>query len=148
MTSRAMFLIAAAGLAATLAPSAQGVITLGNGDSATLASILASNDHQVDIGDKVFTFSTFTSSAFSSSNVSITGFIATNPNDGIGFDITGGFGDVNPSDSQISEFNLLYSVGISPTCAQGYPPAQGRGSGVQRGRGRRRLVRPRGRERL
>ncbi len=122
MTSRAMFIVAAAGLAAAMSTSAQGVVTLNNGDSVSLAALLApTSDHLVDIGDKRFTFTTFTSSAFSSSNVFITGYVASNPLDGIGFDITGGFGDVNPGDGAISEFNLLYNVEVQTAAlAQGY----------------------------
>ena len=122
MTSRAMFVVAATGLAATIVPSAQGVVTLGNGDTVVLSSLLApTSDHLVNIGDKTFTFSTYTSSVFPSSAVFITGFIAPNPNDGIGFDITGGFGDVVPGDNAISEFNLLYNVEVQqPFFNQGY----------------------------
>ncbi len=121
MTSRALFLSSAIGLAAGLASSSQGAITLGNGDVASLQSILASNDHQVNIGDKTFTFASFTSSTFNVANVFITGFIASNALDGIGFDITGGFGDVIPGDGNISEFNILYNVEVQPAfLQQGY----------------------------
>jgi hypothetical protein len=121
MTSRALFLSAAIGLAAGVATSSQGAITLGNGEVASLQSILASTDHQVNIGDKTFTFASFTSSAFIASNVFISGFIAPNPLNGIGFDITGGFGDVNPTDGAFSEFNILYNVEVQPAfLQQGY----------------------------
>jgi hypothetical protein len=116
-----MFLVAAAGLATTLAPAAHGAITLLNGESANLAAILASNDHQVNIGDKTFTFNAFTSSVFPMANVFITGFVAANPLNGIGFDITGGFGDITPGDTLISEFNILYTVEVqSAFLNQGY----------------------------
>jgi hypothetical protein len=121
MTSRGLFVSAAIGLAAVVAGNAQGAITLNNGDSASLQSILASSDHQVNIGDKTFTFASFTSSVFNVSNVFITGFIASNPLNGIGFDITGGFGDVQPGDALVSEFNILYNVEVQPAfLAQGY----------------------------
>lgn len=121
MTSRAVFLAVATGLAAALAPSARAEITLANGQAASLASILASNDRTVLIGDKKFVFSTFTSAHFPVANIFITGFIANNPLDGIGFDITGGFGDVVPGDGIISEFNLLYTVEVqAPFLAQLY----------------------------
>lgn len=121
MTSRALFLSVAAGLAAGAASVSQGAITLGNGDAVSLQSILASNDRQVNIGDKTFTFASYTSSAFPVANVFITGFIASNPLNGIGFDITGGFGDVVPGDTLISEFNILYNVEVQPAfLQQGY----------------------------
>lgn len=121
MTSRAFVLTAAIGLAASVASVSQGAITLGNGDSVSLQSILTSNDRQVNIGDKTFTFGAFTSSAFQVQNVFITGFIASNPLNGIGFDITGGFGDVVPGDALISEFNILYNVEVQPAfLQQGY----------------------------
>jgi hypothetical protein len=121
MTSRAVFVSVAAGLAACLSSVSQGAITLGNGEVASLQSILASNDRQVNIGDKTFTFASYTSSAFAVQNVFITGFIASNPLNGIGFDITGGFGDVMPGDALVSEFNLLYNVEVQPAfLQQGY----------------------------
>jgi len=120
MGSRASFRLAAAGMAATLAPFAQGSITLANGQSARLDSVL-SGDRQVIIGDKLFTFTTYTSGQFPTDQVFVTGFIAANPNDGIGFDLTGGFGDISPGNAGISEFNLLYTVEIVPSAfSQGY----------------------------
>ena len=121
MTSRASVLFVAIGLAASVASVSQGAITLGNGDSVSLASIMASNDRQVHIGDKTFTFGSYTSSVFPVTNVFISGFIANNPLQGIGFDITGGFGDVVPGDTSISEFNILYNVEVQPAfLMQGY----------------------------
>jgi hypothetical protein len=112
MLSRAVFWAAAAGLAALAAP-AKGAITLTNGQAVSLSSVLASGDHQVNIGDKLFTFSSFTSAQFPVSAVFISGYIASNPNDGIGFDITGGFGDINPGDATVSAFNVGYSVEVN-----------------------------------
>jgi uncharacterized protein (TIGR03382 family) len=123
MTSRALFFAAATGLAATLSPVAHGAITLQNGQQALLADILGPNnpDHTVNIGDKTFVFQTYTSAHFPTSAVSISAFIAANPLDGIGFDITGGFGDTSAGDAIIAEFNLLYTVEVNPTfLAQGY----------------------------
>src|SRR5262249_12555313 len=46
---------------------------------------------------------------------------ANDPLQGIGFDITGGFGDPTPGDGQFSEFNILYNVEVdAPFVAQGY----------------------------
>ncbi len=122
MFSRACALLAAAGLAAlTVAQSASAAITLTNGQSVLLSTILAEPDRGVIISDKLFTFQSWTSSQFNPSNVFISGFIANNPLDGIGFDITGGFGDVSPGDSIISEFNLRYTVEVLPAfLAQGF----------------------------
>ena len=121
MTSRAVYVLAAALLGAAASPQARAVITLNNGDSVALSTILASNDRQVNIGDKAFIFTTYTSASFPAANVSITGFIANNPNDGIGFDITGGFGDTTPGNGQSAEFNLLYTVSVQPGfLGQGY----------------------------
>ncbi len=123
MPSRAVFLSAAAGLAAAMAPLAQGAITLGNGQSAQLSDIIGPNnpDRTVNIGDKTFVFTTYTSAHFPATSVSISAFIAANPLDGIGFDITGGFGDLVAGDAIISEFNLLYTVEVNPAfLAQGY----------------------------
>ena len=115
MTPCALRAFAAAGLAA-FAGSAQGVIVLNNGDSRPLAVIIGPNnpDRQIQIGDKLFTFISWTSVAFPTSGVSISAFIASNPLLGTGFDITGGFGDVIPNDTTISEFNLRYTVEILP----------------------------------
>jgi hypothetical protein len=123
MPSRALFFTVATGLAATLAPLAQGAITLTNGQSALLSNIIGTQnpDRTVNIGDKTFVFTTYTSAQFPATAVSISAFIAANPLDGIGFDITGGFGDLAAGDATISEFNLLYTVEVNPTfLAQGY----------------------------
>ncbi|HVU63379.1 MAG TPA: hypothetical protein VHC70_05350 [Phycisphaerales bacterium] len=120
MLSRAVFWAAAAGLVALAAP-ARGAITLNNGQAVSLATVLASNDHQVNIGDKLFTFNAYTSSQFPVSSVFISGYIAANPNDGIGFDITGGFGDLFPGDINASTFDINYSVEVNAAAlAQGY----------------------------
>ena len=122
MNSRALAALAVASLAALAAP-AQAVIVLNNGDSRGLDVILGSTnpDHAVQIGDKLFTFVTWTSVAFPPPAVSIAAYIANNPLQGTGFDITGGFGDVNPNDPSISEFNLRYTVEILPSfIQQGY----------------------------
>jgi MYXO-CTERM domain-containing protein len=122
MTSRALRALAVAGLAA-FASSAQGVIVLNNGDSRGLDVILGSTnpDHQIQIGDKLVTIISWTSVQFPTSGVAISAFIASNPLQGTGFDITGGFGDVIPNDTSISEFNLRYTIEVLPAfIAQGY----------------------------
>ena len=122
MSSCALRALAVAGLAA-FASSAQGVIVLNNGDSRPLDVILGANnpDHQIQVGDKLFTFISWTSVAFPTSGISISAYIASNPLLGTGFDITGGFGDVIPHDTTISEFNLRYNVEILPSfIALGY----------------------------
>ncbi len=104
----------AAGLAVSAASAAHGVMVLNNGDAVSLAAILNSNDHKVAIGDKLITFGSYTSETFPAAGISVTGFIATNPLDGIGFDLTGGFGDVNTADALPSTFHLSYTVEIDP----------------------------------
>src|SRR5690349_3346337 len=101
MTSRALPEFAGASLAACVSPALI-AITLSNGQTVGLDSILNSSDRQVIIGDKLFTFVTWTSVQFAPANVSISAFIASNPLAGTGFDITGGFGDVNPGAMTIS----------------------------------------------
>lgn len=121
MNSRVMSALAVSGLS-LCASGAQGAITLNNGDFRPLAEVLGPNnpDRGVIIGDKLFTFLNFTSVDFSTSNVLLTAFIANNPLTGIGFDLTGGFGD-QPGDTHINEFNLRYTVEILPAFyAQGY----------------------------
>lgn len=123
MASRALFFSAAAGLAVVCASHSQGAITLTNGQAALLSDVIGPNnpDRTVNIGDKTFVFTTYTSAHFPATAVSISAFIAANPLDGIGFDITGGFGDLISGDGTISEFNLLYTVEVNPTfLAQGY----------------------------
>ena len=87
MPSRAMFLLAAIGLVAGAAPAAHGVIELFNGGTPVmLADILApTNDHQVKIGDKLFTFTNYNSTTIPLGEVFIAGYIdPNNPNFGIG----------------------------------------------------------------
>ncbi len=122
MILRALPALAALSLAALAAP-AHGVIVLNNGDTRGLDVILGPTnpDHAIQVGDKVFTFVTWTSVQFPPPTVSISAYIAANPLQGTGFDITGGFGDVNPNDTVISEFNLRYTVEILPSfIQQGY----------------------------
>lgn len=102
------------------AGSAQAIFVLGNGDSRPLTDILNSSDRKFQVGDKIFTVLTYTSAALPASGVSISGFIANNPLTGIGFDLTGGFGDV-PGDTSIADIAFRYTVEIDPTFyANGY----------------------------
>jgi MYXO-CTERM domain-containing protein len=104
---------------AMFAGSAHAVFVLGNGDSVTLAQLQNSSDHQFQVMDKLFTILTYTSATVSPNDVSVTGFISANPQDGIGFDLTGGFGDV-PGDGQITDMNLHYTVEVvNPQLSQG-----------------------------
>lgn len=121
MTFRALCALAATGLAALATSSSHAAITLTNGQSVNLDVVLASNDRQVNIGDKTFTFETFTSTAFNPASIAVAAFISPNPLQGTGFDLTGGFGDVMPGDSNISEFNIRYTVEVQPAfVALGY----------------------------
>ncbi|HMN40992.1 MAG TPA: hypothetical protein PKE29_09110 [Phycisphaerales bacterium] len=117
MTFRAHCALAAAGLAALASSSSFAAITLTNGQSVNLDVVLASNDRQVNIGDKTFTFESYTSSSFVPSTISVTAFVSANPLQGTGFDLTGGFGDINPNDANISEFNVRYTVEVMPAFA-------------------------------
>jgi hypothetical protein len=120
MNVRALCALAAAGLAACTSPS-RAAITLQNGEQVQLDAVLSSSDHQVIVGDKLFTFIAYTSVAFPSTGLSVVGYVAQNPLSGTGFDLTGGFADVNPGDSVISEFNLRYTVEVLPAfLQQGY----------------------------
>jgi MYXO-CTERM domain-containing protein len=104
---------------ATFAGSAHAIFILGNGDSVTLQQLQDSSDHQFQVMDKVFTILTYTSATVPATDVSVTGFISANPADGIGFDLTGGFGDV-PGDSVITDMNLHYTVEVAdPQLSQG-----------------------------
>ena len=114
-------LAAIAGLA-LLAPAANAIVPLNNGDSIPLESLLApGSDRKFQVFDKIFTLESFTSSTFTPSAVTVVGFFhPTNPLE-FGFDITGGFGDASPGDGNIHEFNLQYTVEIDPTfLALGY----------------------------
>ena len=97
---------------ALFAGSAQAVFVLGNGDHRALTDILNSNDRKFQVGDKIFTVLTYTSAAIPASMVDVTGFIAQNPLSGIGFDLTGGFGDV-PGNATFSDINFRYTVEIA-----------------------------------
>ncbi|HMN40991.1 MAG TPA: hypothetical protein PKE29_09105 [Phycisphaerales bacterium] len=101
------------------AGAAQAVFVIGNGQQVNLAAVLNSNDRQFQIGDKLFTILTYTSDTLPAANVSVTGFISANPLDGIGFDLTGGFGDV-PGNNVISDIVLRYTVEVTePQLGQG-----------------------------
>src|SRR5438128_1287113 len=109
----------AAGLLLAAAGSARAVFVLGNGAQVNLAAVLNSSDRSFQVGDKLFTLVSYTSDAVPAANVSVTGFISTNPTDGIGFDLTGGFGDV-PGDGLITDINLRYTVEVvQPQLGQG-----------------------------
>jgi uncharacterized protein (TIGR03382 family) len=118
MLSRALPALAVAGLAALAVSSAShAAITLQNGQSVNLDVVLASNDRQVNIGDKTFTFETYTSVSFNPANIAVVGFISPNPLVGTGFDLNGGFGDLVPGDANISEFNIRFTVEVQPAFA-------------------------------
>jgi hypothetical protein len=120
MNVRALCALAATGLAACTS-SARAAITLTNGQQVQLDTVLGSADHQVIVGDKLFTFVAYTSVAFPASGISVVGFTAVNPLTGTGFDLTGGFSDVNPGDATVPEFNLRYTVEVLPAfLQQGY----------------------------
>jgi hypothetical protein len=102
------------------AGAAQAVFVLQNGQQVSLSSVLNSDDHKFQVGDKIFTILTFTSNAVPAANIAVTGFISNNPLDGIGFDLTGGFGDV-PGDTTISDIIFRYTVEIAePQLGQGF----------------------------
>lgn len=96
------------------AGSAQAIFVLGNGDSRPLTDILNSSDRKFQVGDKIFTVLTYNSAALPASGVSIQGYIASMPLSGIGFDLTGGFGDV-PGDTSIADIAFRYTVEVDPT---------------------------------
>ncbi len=96
------------------AGSAQAIFVLGNGVSRPLTDILNSSDRKFQVGDKIFTVLTYNSVALPASGVAIQGYIANMPLSGIGFDLTGGFGDV-PGDTTISDIVFRYTVEIDPT---------------------------------
>ena len=106
----------AASIAMVAAGSANAVIVLGNGDSVSLATVLATGDRMVQIDDKLFTFESYSSSVFEPNEVNIVGFISQNTNSyglrNVGFDITGPFGDGSPGDGHVHEANLQYSVAV------------------------------------
>ena len=109
-------LLVAAALA--LASQANAVITLTNGQSVNLASLLApGSDRMVLIEDKVFTFNSFTSSSFAASGVSVVAYVSASTNSfglrNVGFDLTGSFGDFTPGNGGFAEFNLRYRVEVA-----------------------------------
>lgn len=120
MSLRTSLTLAALSLAAC-ASSAQAVFVLGNGQSIGLSDVLNSNDRQFQVGDKLFTILTWSSPDFTPNTVSLTGFIASNPLTGIGFDITGGFGDATPGNTAFADFVIRYTVEIAqPFLDQGF----------------------------
>jgi hypothetical protein len=99
--------------------AAHAVVVLGNGDSISMASIFAAgSDRKVMIDDKIFTFESLRSSAFSASQFQVIGFISASTNQwglhDVGFDITGPFGDGMPGDGAYHEMNLQYTVEVAP----------------------------------
>ncbi len=113
-------LLLAAGALLGAASSARAVFVLGNGDSINLNTILNSIDRSFQVGDKLFTMGSYTSATVPAANVSVIGFIAANPLDGIGFDLTAGFGDI-PGDGTITDLNLHYTVEVlQPQLSQGF----------------------------
>jgi hypothetical protein len=106
----------ATSLAAAVAGQAGAVIVLGNGDTVSLATVLATSDRMVQIDDKMFTFDSYSSSVFEANELTIVGFISANTNSyglrNVGFDLTGPFGDGSPGDGGVHEANLQYSVAV------------------------------------
>jgi hypothetical protein len=111
--------IAAPALALLFTTCANAVITIGNGQSINLATILAAgSDRKVIIDDKMFTFNTFTSGSFAAQSVTVVGYISSTTNSyglrNVGFDLTGQFGDFIPGDGRSAEMNLRYTVEVLP----------------------------------
>ena len=106
-----------AGLSALVpACNAGAEIVLGNGDTVSLSTILATEDRKVRIDDKIFTFESYSSSVFEANELTVIGFIASNGMPGtrnVGFDLTGPFGDGSPGDGHVHEANLQYTVEVS-----------------------------------
>ncbi len=103
--------------AAGVCTPAMGVIVLNNGDSTNLAGLLSPNsDHKFQVGDKLFTLESYTSSQFNSAQFSVVGFVAGGPLPlpNIGFDVIGPFGDGSPGDLGVHEMNIQYTVEIAP----------------------------------
>ncbi len=107
-------LLAIAGMA-LIAPAANAIIVLNNGDQVPLTTLLApGSDRKFRVFDKIFTIESFTSNQFVPGQVTVVGFAhPTNPLE-FGFDLTGGFGDASPGDGIIHEFNIQYTVEIAP----------------------------------
>ncbi len=102
-----------------MAGQASAIIVLGNGDTVSLGTVLApGSDRMVQINDKLFWFESYTSSHFDPSQITMIGFVSTNPNQyglrNVGFDLTGPFGDGTPGDQSVHEANLQYTVSVDP----------------------------------
>lgn len=105
--------------AALVAGGAHAVITLGNGQSINLGTLMGpDSDRTVIVNDKMFVFESFSSSQFDPSLFSVIGFVSANPNQwglhSVGFDLTGPFGDGSPGNTLVHEMNLQYNVSVLP----------------------------------
>lgn len=106
-------------VAAAAAGSAHAVVTLANGQSVALASLLARDgDRTIQVDDKVFTFHSVTSSTFSIANFSIRAYVSAGTNQwglhDVGFDIVGPFGDFTPGNGMYADMNIRYTVAVTP----------------------------------
>jgi hypothetical protein len=116
MLSRAGLLTLAGVL--SLAAQAQAVIVLGPNQSVPISQILASQDKKVNIGDKQFTFLSFTGSSSIIGATDLVAFVSpNNPLDGIGFDLQGPFSDTNSGDGLATDLIFRYTVEVLPTYA-------------------------------
>ena len=109
--------LAAPALALLSTTCAHAIITIGNGESINLAVLLSqTSDRKVAIDDKIFTFTSFTSTSFAAQSVTIVGYISAGTNQyglhNVGFDLTGQFGDSTPGNGSSSEMNLQYTVEV------------------------------------
>lgn len=105
----------AAALAGTGA--AHAVVVLGNGQSIRAGDLFAAgSDRKVQVGDKVFTFQSLSSSAIATANVLIVGYESADTNragiPNYGFDLVGNFGDATPGNGAMAEMNLRYQVEV------------------------------------
>ncbi|MEI7657390.1 MAG: hypothetical protein WCK33_04925 [Phycisphaerae bacterium] len=100
------------------AGQASAIIVLGNGDTVSLDAVLGSVDRTVRIEDKIFSFESYASGHFNPRDITMIGFVAALPNQygfrNVGFDLTAGFGDGTPGDTDIHEANLQYTVSVDP----------------------------------
>jgi hypothetical protein len=101
------------------ASTAQAAIVLNNGESVNLGWLMnQSQDRQVIIDDKLFTFESFGSNGLRANDFRVVGFIGAgshgNGLNNVGFDITGPFGDTTPGADGMNEMNIQYSVEVLP----------------------------------
>jgi hypothetical protein len=114
-----------AAVACAAAGGAEAGLTLGNGQSINVATLMSkANKGRLTIDGKLFTFRSFVSSSFTAKKFSLVAFVSPNANEfglrSVGFDIKGPYQDLLRRDRYAALLHLEYRVEVPDAAYQSH----------------------------